>query len=345
MVVVSFDLRAVDLRRRREDGQLVAALQHFHAALGQLRSQRRHPLTLLHPQRGQRDEPRRPRAKRRQHDRRHDAVAQIALARNLRRQRPEASESAVNLPAGNRRAAHRYIGMALQIIQPPQGAGEPRVLRLVESRLPQIAPDGGIAERHERLPEIGGEKTVQRRVQRRIRRDFHRKRRRRQPARRPEVARAGSVCFNVEFATLRWKSGAELPRHFDVRHFLRVGPGHLHGPPAALRAEQQRRRELRAFRHAHLTRLRLRAWRSAFRAAVDDGGQFVVRRLHAMPELAQRLEERRLRTLVHPGDAAQAVNALAQADQRRQKARRRARVADEDFQRLLRCPGVRNCPA
>ena len=63
--------------------------------------------------------------------------------------------------------------------------------------------------------------------------------------------------------------------------------------------------------------------------------QLVVRRLDAVAQLAQRLEQRRLRPLVHPRHAVQPIDALAQADHRRQKPGRGAGVAHKEFQRLL----------
>ena len=67
---------------------------------------------------------------------------------------------------------------------------------------------------------------------------------------------------------------------------------------------------------------------------MDDRRQFVVDRVDAVAEFAQRVEERLLGTFMHPLDAVNAVHPLAQAGQGGEKPRRCTGVADVQI-RLL----------
>ena len=78
---------------------------------------------------------------------------------------------------------------------------------------------------------------------------------------------------------------------------------------------------------------------------MEDGGQLVGSGVNAVAEFAQGLEERGLGTFVHPGNAAEAEAALAEADHGGKKARGGAGIADEEFKRFVRRAGVWNAPA
>ncbi len=78
---------------------------------------------------------------------------------------------------------------------------------------------------------------------------------------------------------------------------------------------------------------------------MNERRQLVVRRIDPVTQFAQRLEQRRLRPFVHPRHAVQPIHAFAETNHRREKPRRRARVADEEFHRLFDRSAARHFPA
>ena len=153
---------------------------------------------------------------------------------------------------------------------------------------------------------------------------------------RPEIAPARRVRLDLELTALGREDLHQFPRHVHVGRLVLVRAGDFHLPATHASRQQQCRGELRAFHDADaaISDFGFRI----FDFTEDARGQLVVSALalHAVAQLAQRGEERGLRALVHPGHTAEAIHAVAEADHRREEARRRARVADEEFQRL-RC--------
>src|SRR5207253_2347783 len=81
-------------------------------------------------------------------------------------------------------------------------------------------------------------------------------------------------------------------------------------------------------------------------ARANNGGwEPVVRSLNLVTEFSQRLEKGRLWPLVHPWYSVHSVNSLPKANHGRQKSRRRAGIADKNFQRFFRRASVWNFAA
>ena len=156
-----------------------------------------------------------------------------------------------------------------------------------------------------------------------------------QAVRSPEVAGARGVRLDVVDAPVGRKVAHQPARHVDIGQLVLVAARHVDRPSAVRGAEEKSRGELRAFLDADAAgRPRARA------GAVDDRGQAVVRRVDSVAEGAQGPNQGRLRALVHAGDAAHAVAAVTEAQERRQEARGRARILDEEVERPLGCAGV-----
>ncbi len=165
-------------------------------------------------------------------------------------------------------------------------------------------------------------------------------------ARRPKIAPARSIRFDLKLSAALWKCFDDLGSHHHVRRFLRTLARNFHLPAANLRAQQQRRSKLGAFLNAHgaFSIPRTRREEALISSGVSSLSlvtstataknlrrQLVIPllRFDPIPQLPQRLEQRRLRALVHARNAMKPVNTAAQAYQRRQKPRRCSRIADK----------------
>ena len=67
---------------------------------------------------------------------------------------------------------------------------------------------------------------------------------------------------------------------------------------------------------------------------MDDGRQEVIGRIDPVAELAQGVDQGGLGTLMHPRDAAEAIDAFAEADHGEEKAGGGAGVLDEELEGL-----------
>ena len=167
-----------------------------------------------------------------------------------------------------------------------------------------------------------------------------------QPFCRPKITPAARIRLDLKCSAVFRKRFHQFRSHRHIRRFLRILANNFNLPTADFRAQQQRRRKLRTFLDAHAAFLRHAGTVLRRSIRLDSAiaccpknyrRQFVVLifRFDAIAQFAQRLKQRRLRTFVHPRHAVQPINAIAQTNERRQKPRRRARIADEQFQRLL----------
>src|SRR6185437_12535592 len=145
-----------------------------------------------------------------------------------------------------------------------------------------------------------------------------------------KITSATRIGLNLKFSAVTWKSFDQFGSHRDVRRFFGVLANDIHGPSADFRAEEQGGGELGAFRDVD------GAFGAGFgAAAVNDGGEFVRRRIDAVAKFAQGLEQGGFGAFVHARDTVQFVDAFAEADERGEEARGGAGVADEEFHRLL----------
>ena len=75
---------------------------------------------------------------------------------------------------------------------------------------------------------------------------------------------------------------------------------------------------------------------------MDRDREAIVRRTDLVAELAQRVQEGGLGPVMHPGTSFQSINSMSQADQRAEKTRGRAGIADKERQRGASRSGIGN---
>ena len=127
----------------------------------------------------------------------------------------------------------------------------------------------------------------------------------------PKITAARGIRFNGKRAADLGKLRDQLLRHLHIRHLSELRLAQTDLPAADARRQQQGTGELRTLLQTH------RARRGARAGPVDGGGQLVVRRVHRIPQRAQRLKQFALRPFVHAMDAMQFHWAVPETNQRR----------------------------
>src|SRR5690242_4375685 len=161
-----------------------------------------------------------------------------------------------------------------------------------------------------------------------------------EPMSSPKIAGAGRVRLHVIDATIPWKIVHQTPCHLDIRQFLLVAASNFHLPAADAFGEEQRRCKLGAFFDTNaacccLTRP----------GAANDGRKTVVWTVDAVTQLAQGVDQGGLWSLMHTRDAAHAVAAVSETQERRKEACSCAGIFDKELEWLRECARVRNGPA
>mmetsp|Transcript_4597 Transcript_4597/g.12221 ORF Transcript_4597/g.12221 Transcript_4597/m.12221 type:complete len:238 (+) Transcript_4597:952-1665(+) len=155
-----------------------------------------------------------------------------------------------------------------------------------------------------------------------------------------KVAGARSVRLNLERASGMGERLRHLACHLHIRQLIWVGTlRRRYLPSTDPTGEQQGACKLRAIGDAH------NHWARLWAPAMNHSREFIIGGVDPIAELAKCSNELLLWTFVHPRDTAQAHDASAQADHRRQEACSSAGIGYKELQRLLFCASLRKLSA
>lgn len=158
------------------------------------------------------------------------------------------------------------------------------------------------------------------------------------PASGPEIAGARRIGFDWKNIPCLLELVHQRRSHRDVRGLFGVFAGDFDLPAADLAGHEQRGSELRTFGEAHAT------FATFWTFALDPSGKAIVEGIDVVSEFAEGVKQRALGTLMHALDAAQTIEAAAEANHGGEEAGSSAGIANKKFEWIRARAGVRNLP-